>query len=69
MTWGVGQMVGPKVGTYLWQDAGPAALWASCAGLSALVAFTLWITAAPRRARMERAVRDEVSAPSRSGSS
>jgi MFS family permease len=58
MTWGVGQMVGPKVGTYIWQDAGPAVLWASCAGLAALVAFTLWITAASRRARMERAVRE-----------
>lgn len=52
MTWGVGQMVGPKVGTYIWQDAGPTALWASCAGLAVLVALALWITAAPRRARM-----------------
>lgn len=69
MTWGVGQMVGPKVGTYIWQDAGPTALWACCAGLAALVAFTLWITAASRRARMERALVDEVSAPIRSGSS
>lgn len=69
MTWGVGQMVGPKVGTYIWQDVGPTALWASCAGLAALVAFTLWITAASRRARMERATLDEVSAPSRSESS
>lgn len=69
MTWGVGQMIGPKVGTWIWQDAGPAALWASCAGLAVAVALALWLTAAPRRARMERAAREALSDRSPSGSS
>jgi MFS family permease len=59
MTWGFGQMIGPKVGTYLWQDAGPGALWAACAGLAVIIALALWATAGPRRARMERALREE----------
>ena len=69
MTWGFGQMIGPKVGTYIWQDVGPGALWAACAGLAVIVALTLWATAAPRRARMEQALREEVSDRSPNGSS
>jgi len=69
MTWGVGQMIGPTIGTKVWHDAGPFALWAGCAALAVTVALTLWVTAAPRRARIELAAREELSGPSPSGSS
>jgi len=69
MTWGVGQMIGPTIGTKVWHDAGPFALWAGCAALAVTVALTLWATAAPRRARIELAAREELSGPSPSGSS
>lgn len=61
MTWGVGQLFGPKLGTIVWQDLGPFALWGGCAGLAIVVALTLWVTAASRRLR--------ITSPSRSGSS
>ena len=64
MSWGVGQLVGPKIGTHVWQDIGPRALWTGCLVLSVVAALALWVTAASRRARMELATD-----PSRTGSS
>ena len=39
MTWGVGQLVGPRGGTWLWEHRGPSALWTACLGLSGIVAL------------------------------
>ncbi len=59
MTWGFGQMLGPKLGTRVWEHVSPFALWSGCAVLAAIVAVTLWLTAVSRRARMVRAAREE----------
>jgi MFS family permease len=52
MTFGAGQLVGPKLGTWIWQHEGPDALWASCLGLSAVVAFALIATGPARHRRL-----------------
>jgi len=54
MTFGAAQLIGPKVGMWTWQHAGPAALWASCLGLGILVALALAATGPARRRRMAR---------------
>ena len=54
MTFGAAQLVGPKLGTWTWQHAGPATLWTSCLLLGGLVALALVATAPGRRRRMSR---------------
>lgn len=39
MTWGVGQLVGPRAGTWLWEHRSPSALWTACLGLGGLVSL------------------------------
>jgi MFS family permease len=52
MTWGVGQLVGPRGGTWLWEHRGPSALWTACLGLSGLVALGFLAIGPAVRARM-----------------
>jgi MFS family permease len=52
MTFGAAQLVGPKLGTWVWQHAGPGTLWASCLGLGVVVALALAVTGPARRRRM-----------------
>jgi MFS family permease len=54
MTFGAGQLVGPKLGTWVWQHEGPGTLWASCLVLGVVVALALAVTAPARRRRMAR---------------
>jgi MFS family permease len=54
MTFGAAQLVGPRVGTWTWQHAGPGTLWASCLGLGAVVALAALATGPARRRRMAR---------------
>jgi MFS family permease len=56
MTFGAGQLVGPKLGTWVWQREGPGTLWASCLALGALVALALALSAPARRRRLARQV-------------
>lgn len=52
MTWGAASMIAPRIGTTLWQDVGPFALWTSCAGLGVFVAIAFAATASRRRPRV-----------------
>ncbi len=52
MTFGAAQLVGPKLGTWVWQHEGPAVLWGSCLMLGVVVALALVVTAPARRRRM-----------------
>ena len=61
MAWGAAQLVGPKLGTYVWEYESPLALWLGCAGLAVVVSIALVFTAPGRRRR--------ASAPSPTGSS
>jgi len=54
MTFGAAQLIGPKLGMWTWQHAGPTTVWASCLGLGALVALALVATGPARRRRMAR---------------
>jgi MFS family permease len=54
MTFGAGQLVGPKLGTWVWQREGPGTLWASCLVLGGLVALALAATGPARRRHMAR---------------
>jgi MFS family permease len=54
MTFGAAQLVGPKLGTWIWQHEGPGTLWASCLGLGVVVALALAVTAPSLRRRMAR---------------
>jgi MFS family permease len=54
MTFGTAQMVGPKLGSWVWEREGPGTLWASCLGIGALVAVALAVTAPARRRRLAR---------------
>lgn len=56
MTWGLGALVAPRIGTQIWEDVSPLALWGGCAGLGAFVAFAFWRTAPARRARIAAAL-------------
>jgi hypothetical protein len=47
---GAAQLVGPTLGTWIWQHEGPDALWTSCLGLSLVVALAL-IASGPARHR------------------
>ncbi len=61
MSWGAAYFVGPQLGTLIWDDVGPMALWLGCAGLAIAVAIGYAATG-PQRAR-------EISARNRTGSS
>jgi MFS family permease len=47
-----GQLIGPKLGTWTLQHAGPGVLWASCLGIGVVVAIAMLATAPARRRRM-----------------
>jgi MFS family permease len=49
MAWGAAFFVGPRLGTWLWEHAGPTVLWASCLGLGIAGAFVTIATAPARR--------------------
>ncbi|HEY5935963.1 MAG TPA: MFS transporter, partial [Kofleriaceae bacterium] len=51
MSWGAAQLVGPKLGTYVWEYESPLALWLGCALLAAVVSISLVVTAPARRRR------------------
>jgi len=52
MSWGLAQIVAPRLGTWLWQDEGPSVLWNGCLVLGVVVAALLLITAPGRRRRL-----------------
>jgi hypothetical protein len=54
MTFGAGQLVGPKLGTWVWQHEGPGTLWTSCLVLGGVVVLALAITGPGRRRRLAR---------------
>src|SRR5262249_42478119 len=45
MTFGAANLIGPSLGTWTWQHAGPPTLWTSCLVLGALAALGLLATA------------------------
>lgn len=51
MTFGAAQLVGPKLGTWVWQHEGANVLWAACLGLGVAVALAFALTARGRRLR------------------
>lgn len=57
MTFGASQLVGPKLGTWIWEHVSPTALWAGCLGLGAVVALALVATGPARRRRMHAGAR------------
>src|SRR5262249_4130735 len=54
MTFGAAQMIGPKLGTWTWQQAGPGVLWGSCLAVGVVAALALTATGPARRRRMAR---------------
>lgn len=54
MTYGVGHMVGPKLGTWVWEHVGPSALWAGCLALAIAISIGLAATGPARRRRLAR---------------
>ncbi len=52
MTYGAGQLVGPKLGTWVWQHVSPDALWGSCLAIGVAVALAMAATAPARRRRL-----------------
>lgn len=52
LSWGIATMVAPKLGTYVWEVAGPDVLWSSCLGIGALVALLMLVTGPARRRRL-----------------
>ena len=52
LSWGAATMIAPKLGTWLWEHAGPDVLWGGCLGLGALVAALMLITGPARRRRL-----------------
>ncbi len=52
MTWGAGALVAPRLGTQIWEDVSPLALWLGCLGLGLFVALALALTAPARRRRI-----------------
>jgi MFS family permease len=51
MSWGGALFVGPRLGTWIWDDYGAAALWLGCLGLGVAVALAVLATAPARRRR------------------
>jgi MFS family permease len=54
MTFGAAQLLGPTLGTWTWQHAGPATLWLSCLVFGVVIALALVATGPGRRRRMSR---------------
>lgn len=54
LTFGASQLIGPKLGTWTLQHAGPAVLWSCCFALGIVIAIALVATSASRRRRMSR---------------
>jgi MFS family permease len=54
MTFAAATLIGPTLGTWTWQHAGPGTLWTACLVLGILVALALVATGAARRRRMAR---------------
>jgi MFS family permease len=54
MMFGAAQLIGPRVGTWTWQHAGPGVLWTSCLALGMVAACALVATGPARRRRMAR---------------
>lgn len=52
MAFGAATMIAPKLGTWLWEHAGPDVLWLGCFGVGALVAGLMLVTAPARRRRL-----------------
>ncbi len=52
MTWGAGQLLGPRLGTIILGRLGAPALWLGCLGLGSFVAIAFAATARDRRARV-----------------
>jgi MFS family permease len=52
MTFGAAALVAPRLGTQVWEDVGPMALWGGCGGLGVVCAIAFWQTAPARRERM-----------------
>lgn len=51
MSFGIAQLFGPKLGTWVWQHAGPNVLWGACLVLGVLCAMAFAATAKARRRR------------------
>ena len=51
MAWGGSQLVGPKLGTWVWEHESPMTLWLGCFALAVVVAASLLLTAPARRRR------------------
>jgi MFS family permease len=54
MSWGLAQVVGPRLGTWIWQHAGPPVLWNGCFALGIAVAAALLATGRARARRLAR---------------
>jgi MFS family permease len=54
MSWGLGLFVGPRLGTWIWQERGPEVLWSGCVVACAVIAVLLVATAPARRRRLAR---------------
>ncbi|HET7502062.1 MAG TPA: MFS transporter [Kofleriaceae bacterium] len=52
MTFGAAQLVGPRLGTWLWERHGHGTLWLACLALGVVVALALAATGPARRHRM-----------------
>lgn len=52
MSFGVAQLAGPNLGTWVWQHAGPRVLWGSCLVLGVACALAFALTANGRRRRV-----------------
>jgi MFS family permease len=55
MAWGAAQLVGPTLGTWVWQAVSPGALWGACLGLGAITAGAYLATAPALRRRYHAA--------------
>jgi MFS family permease len=54
MTFGAGQLFGPRLGTWIWQRGGPGVLWAGCLALAVALSIALAATGPARRRRLAR---------------
>ncbi len=52
LAWGIAQILAPKVGTYVWNHAGPSAVWTGCLVLGVIVAALYLVTARARARRL-----------------
>jgi MFS family permease len=57
MTFGAAQLVGPKLGTWVWESEGPSVLWGGCLVLGVVVALALIATAPGRNRRIVEGLR------------